>query len=337
MPEATADSRRGLVARLVTSPVTGRLMPTSLVVLRYVSRTGATITFAVQAARDTDRLLVVVGNADRKRWWRHFRTPAPVEVCLHGGWFGAVGRVVDAGAAPAYRRRFPHSPASAVYVELTCADLPAEVGPLRGWRLWRRWFGVVTAGEVVGFCVPATIGALTVHASAAVVLATIVAAGAVEGMVLGAAQASVLRRAVSGVAARAWVAATAGAAAVAYAIGMLPSTLAGLGVDLSPSLWFTIGPVLGVALLLSIGTAQWLVLRRVLPRFARWIGVTAAAWTVGLAVFLGFAMPLWHPGQPASTVIGIGVVGGLLMAATTSAITGEGLRRLLAAGSRSVD
>jgi hypothetical protein len=46
-------------------------------------------------------------------------------------------------------------------------------------------------------------------------------------------------------------------------------------------------------------------------------------------VFLGFAMPLWHPGQPAPLVVAIGAAGGLLMAATTALITGLALRRLL--------
>jgi hypothetical protein len=87
--------------------------------------------------------------------------------------------------------------------------------------------------------------------------------------------------------------------------------------------------VLGAALLLSIGVAQWLVLRTVLARSAGWIATTAAAWSAGLAVFLGFAMPLWQPGQPVPVIVAIGAAGGLLMAATTSAITGEGLRRLL--------
>jgi hypothetical protein len=46
-------------------------------------------------------------------------------------------------------------------------------------------------------------------------------------------------------------------------------------------------------------------------------------------VFLGFAMPLWQPDQPLRLIIAISVAGGLLMAATTSLITGAVLRRLL--------
>jgi len=88
--------------------------------------------------------------------------------------------------------------------------------------------------------------------------------------------------------------------------------------------------VLGAALLASIGTAQWLIIRHIVDRAGRWIVATALAWTAGLAVFLGFVMPLWQPGEPMALVVAIGVAGGLLMAAVTSAITGHALRRMIA-------
>ena len=200
--------------------------------------------------------------------------------------------------------------------------------PLRGKRLWIRWFVVVTLGEFLGFSVPAVTGALTAHAPAAVAVPAVLAAGAVEGTLLGAAQASVLRRAVPGAGTRRWVGATASAAVFAYAIGLLPSTVGGRLPHLPPALLVAAAAVLGAALLLSIGTAQWLVLRRVVPGSASWIGTTALAWTTGLAVFCGFAMPLWHPGQSVPAVAAIGMAGGLLLAAATSAITGLGLFRL---------
>jgi hypothetical protein len=53
-----------------------------------------------------------------------------------------------------------------------------------------------------------------------------------------------------------------------------------------------------VLLLCSMGTAQWLVLRRIEVDAPWWIGVTAAAWVAGLAVFLAVATPLWREGQP---------------------------------------
>jgi hypothetical protein len=154
------------------------------------------------------------------------------------------------------------------------------------------------------------------------------AAGAVEGTLLGAAQARILTRAVPGVGTRRWVGATAGAAVFAYAIGLLPSTVADRLPHLPPALLVIAAAVLGTALLLSIGTAQWLVLRRAVPGSAGWIATTTLAWAVGLGVFCGVAMPLWHPGQSVPAVAAIGMGAGLLMAATTSAITGIGLFRL---------
>jgi hypothetical protein len=288
------------------------------------------VTVPVRAIRDGD-ILVAAGHADRKRWWRHFREPAAAQVWYRGTWHSATGQVTPRSAAVAAdRHRFPRTPLdNAFLVELTCAGLSPEPEPLRGNRLRARWFTVVTAGEFLGFCVPATVGALTAPAPAAVVLAAVLAAGGVEGTLLGLAQASVLRRALPAISTRRWVGATAAAAVVAYALGMLPSTLAGRLSGLPPVVLIGAAVVFGAALLLSIGVAQWLVFRAVLPRSVGWIATTAAAWSAGLAGFLGFAMPLWQPGQPVPVIVAIGAAGGLLMAAITSAITGEGLRRLL--------
>ncbi|RSM38155.1 hypothetical protein DMA12_34340 [Amycolatopsis balhimycina DSM 5908] len=65
--------------------------------------------------------------------------------------------------------------------------------PLRGRRLARAWFVTVTPAEFLGFTVPAVAGALTVDS--AVALPVLLVASAVEGAVLGAGQALLLRRA----------------------------------------------------------------------------------------------------------------------------------------------
>ncbi|MEZ0077145.1 hypothetical protein [Planotetraspora sp. GP83] len=128
---------------------------------------------------------------------------------------------------------------------------------------------------------------------------------------------------------RGWIAATAGAAVPAYLIGLVPSLY---GESLSawpPALFVATATILGGVLLASIGTAQWLILRRHIRHAARWIATTAAAWAVGLGIFMGFTMPLWQPGQPLAVIVAIAVAGGLLMAEATSAITGYAVRRLL--------
>lgn len=145
---------------------------------------------------------------------------------------------------------------------------------------------------------------------------------------LGAGQAWVLRTALPGLPARRWVAATSAAAVLAYAIGLIPSVSVDLWRD-RPLLAVAVAVPLAAALLASIGTAQWLLLRRCVAGAGRWILTTAGAWIAGLALFVGFTTPLWHPGQAIAAVIAIGLAGGLLMAATTSILTGWALIRLL--------
>jgi hypothetical protein len=303
-------------------------------VLRYTARGGAQIVLPVQTVQDRRRIVVLAGTADKKRWWRHFSIPATVDVWHDGQWCGGIGTVVtgrDNDAAAAYRRAYPRRtlPADATFVVVTFPESLAPWPPLRGRSLARAWFWAVTAAETLGFTVAACVGALTADAGAAVIFLSLIAAGAVEGATLGWGQAVVLRHALSGLSRRRWVAATAGAAALAYLIGLVPSAFAESMAEWPPALLGVVVTVLGCGLLASIGTAQWLILRRHVDHAWHWIVATAAAWIAGLVVFLSIAMPLWRPGQALALVVAIGVAGGLLMAATTSAITGFALRRLL--------
>jgi len=199
-----------------------------------------------------------------------------------------------------------------------------------GRALWRRWFLATTAGELAGFCVPALAGAFTYAAGlpAAPTVAVMGAAGFVEGLALGAAQGWALRPAVPHLPVRAFALATAAAAVVAYAIGMLPGSL-GDGLTTAPAAVLipaaTIG---GLLLLASIGTAQWLVLRRAGAGRLWWIATTAGAWLAGLTIFMLVATPLWRPGQPVALTAAIGVLAGGLMAATVAALTGFAAVRL---------
>lgn len=190
--------------------------------------------------------------------------------------------------------------------------------------LWRTWFVAVTAGEFVGFLIPACAGAL--FAESVLVL---VAAGAVEGALLGTAQALVLRRVLPGLPLRAWIAATAAAAALAWSIGLVPSLLGERLSALPVGLLVAAATIGGLGLLAAIGTAQWLLLRRLVPHAWRWIVATAAAWLAGLGVFFAVATPLWQPGQPTWLIALIGATGGLAMAATVAAATGIAVERLL--------
>jgi hypothetical protein len=59
------------------------------------------------------------------------------------------------------------------------------------------------------------------------------------------------------------------------------------------------------------------------------IATTAGAWAAGLLVFTTVATPLWQPGQALPLIIAIGVLGGLVMAATVAGLTGAAAVRLL--------
>jgi hypothetical protein len=303
-----------------------------MVGLRYTARTGAQVTLPVQAARDGDRVVVMVSRADQKRWWRHFRLPAPVEVLMDGAWRRGAAEAAmggDSEAAAAYRRAFRrmHIPADATFVVATIAEGVVPSEPLRGGSLVRAWFWTVTVAEFLGFAVPAGVGAVMANARPEVGVPALLAAGMVEGSLLGWGQSRVLRRALPGLPRRRWVLATAIAAAFAYVIGLLPSNVP---FDSWPvALMVVLGAGLGGALLASIGFSQWLILRRFVTGAGWWIATTALAWLVGLGVFLAFATPLWQPGQPLALTIVVGLAGGLLMAATTSAITGVALASLL--------
>jgi hypothetical protein len=200
---------------------------------------------------------------------------------------------------------------------------------LRGRPFTRVWFWTVTLAETAGFAVPAGVGALTADAGPAIVVPALLAAGAVEGAALGWGQAAVLRHALPALSRRRWVLATAGAAVLACLIGLVPSAVADRTAGWPAALRVVAAALLRCGLLGSISTAQWWVLRQHVAHAARWVPATAVAWTVGLGVFLGFTMPLWRPGQDIAVTVAIGVTGGLLMAATTAAITGMTMRRLL--------
>lgn len=309
------------------------LLDGRLCVLRYRTRgTQEIVEFPVQYARTGDRVVVVAGRPAGKNWWRHFLTPAPLEVRLTGAWSPGNARVLRgperAAAVAEYRKRWRRTPVTTaepvIAIDLRAAGAP----PLRASDLTWSWFWIVTLAEFVGFTAPAIAGAVTASASSLVSASALLGAGAVEGAALGWGQAVVLRRALPAVSRRRWITATACAAVVAYATGLAPSVLT---IDHWPgAAAATATAALGLVLLASLGTAQWPLLRPHLARASRWIPVTAVAWMLGLSVFLAFTMPLWNSGQPLALTMLIGVAGGLLMAATTSAITGYALARLLA-------
>ncbi|WOQ18616.1 hypothetical protein [Raineyella sp. W15-4] len=166
-----------------------------------------------------------------------------------------------------------------------------------------RWVAYVTLGESIGFL----------------------------GPVLGIAQSAALRRGRVAVSRVGWIVATASGTAVAWMIGMLPSTLADLGVPLDWS-----GPGIaaviagGLLLLVTIPALQWIVLHGAVERAWRWIPLNMAAWLVGL-VFTFLPSPFIDTSTPVPVLLVAYAAAGVAMAVTVATLTGLGLRRMLRA------
>lgn len=118
-----------VVVGLLCSPL-HRVMSGSLVLLRFRGRrTGSLVMLPVQYVEpDGSTLLVLVGDADHKTWWRSFRDcEHPLEVRLRGGLRSGTGRVLTsddpscAALAAAYAARRPRvvPPAGATLVRIT--------------------------------------------------------------------------------------------------------------------------------------------------------------------------------------------------------------------------
>lgn len=138
-----ADGRSFWVTNRLANPILrpllrgplGRRLGRRLAVLRYLGRrTGQPRELVVQYARDGDRVWVVPGQPDRKRWWRNMLEARAVEVWLAGRRLRGVARVIRvdgdaeeaAQALAAYTAVFPRTRNGSVVVRV---DL--EVAPER--------------------------------------------------------------------------------------------------------------------------------------------------------------------------------------------------------------
>jgi hypothetical protein len=181
-------------------------------------------------------------------------------------------------------------------------------------------------------------GAIVLGAVAAVILGILL-----EGLLVGSAQARVLRATLHGFPTADWIKATMLGAGVAWLLGMVPSTLAALAAAApsGSSAPTSEPPALvqyGLALLLGavtgpvLGLGQWLMLRRYVARAGRWILANALAWALGMVViFLGMDQVPWQRGG-LRVVLGVYLVCGAA-GLVVGAIHGRILRDLLRKGS----
>jgi hypothetical protein len=99
---------RGLVNHVANPPMrallrspAGRRLGRHLAVIRYTGvRTGLRRELVAGYARSGTAAWIFVGGAASKRWWRNFRTPAPVELWLAGEHVTGRGVAVDGATDP---------------------------------------------------------------------------------------------------------------------------------------------------------------------------------------------------------------------------------------------
>ena len=172
------------------------------------------------------------------------------------------------------------------------------------WNLWLRWALANIVGEVLGLGLAGVIAIVMVltigepeSALVALLMAGVmIAAGTLEGVIVGFAQWLVLRRSLRRLSRREWIMATAIGAFAAWAIGMAPSTLMALDQsagsspppEISDAVKYALASVMGAALGMILGAPQCLVLRRYASGASLWVWANAAAWAVGMpVVFVG--------------------------------------------------
>jgi hypothetical protein len=102
---------------VLRTPVLRRLADHQVCELRFVgARSRRPVVLPVMYAQQGDRLVVLVGGADHKLWWRSFTQPHPLQVLLRGEVRTGTGRIVAAStpgraeAAAIYAARFPELP-----------------------------------------------------------------------------------------------------------------------------------------------------------------------------------------------------------------------------------
>ncbi len=132
-----APSWSNVFVRAYIRSVLGRPLGRSLVLLRLSGRvSGRTIELPVQYAPAPDAIVVFPGHPERKKWWRNLRSPAPVQVFVHGRWMQGRGLALAPGdpgfreAEAAYHARWRHTrdlPGGfPVLVQISLADTPGR-------------------------------------------------------------------------------------------------------------------------------------------------------------------------------------------------------------------
>lgn len=206
----------------------------------------------------------------------------------------------------------------------------AAVTPQKFSLLW--WVIWVTLGLALGFIVPsaASFTAVVDGRDATGQFVSTIIGGAVQGGILGFAQAFALRKTAAKLPMRRWIGITAIGALIAWIVGMIPGTY--LKLDATTPAALIVLLAFALFAVVAMPSAQFVILRGTklgkIGRVGRWIPITAVAWTVGIAWLL-LAAPLVQDSADLMSLVGLYTVAGLLLALTISFITGLGMLWML--------
>jgi hypothetical protein len=189
--------------------------------------------------------------------------------------------------------------------------------------LWGRWVAANSLAELVGlgttFLLGATLfaGIAAAEGTAAALLTALLmtVTGAFEGLIVGLAQWSVLRRALPSVGRRAWVGATIAGAVFAWLLGSTAMLFGGMssGAATGPAagqpqeppaaLMLVLAAALGLAAGLALSAAQGWVLRRHVAGAWRWLPANALAWAAGMPLIFAGVDLAQKAGSPARAAL----------------------------------
>jgi hypothetical protein len=197
-----------------------------------------------------------------------------------------------------------------------------------------RWTALCAAAETVGMtaaagaakAAQAVVGATPAGGETALGLSIVVAGGLVEGVALGAAQATGLRRLVPALDGGRWVLVTVAVAGLGWAAVSAPAALGGAddaGAGAPPLPLLLAGAAaLGIGMGAVLGGAQALVLRGRVPRPGRWVAANAVAWAPAMSViFLGATTP--DSDWSVASVLGLGALTGAVAGTVLGLVTGR--------------
>lgn len=187
-----------------------------------------------------------------------------------------------------------------------------------------RWTLLCAAAEAIGMTAASGAARAAQHLDSTWrALAVIVAAGLVEGLALGSAQAWALHRWLPALRRRRYVLATVLVAGLGWAAGSAPSVLSADQGGAAPPLTTMLLGAAGIGLLAGplLGAAQAATLRDAAPHPWRWVGANLAAWPPAMAlIFLGAGTP--GDDWPWAGVLVVGLATGAAAGAALGLVTG---------------